>query len=214
MSHINFSTITKDLKLIIGKYISFTKLAEFKDENITLIEHLYDQFKPRIKKSKKYKLFRSACLNENLLIAQWLVNTFKLNMEDLRKTGSRIITELYCENKLRAIKWLFKTFELNVKGIPEEKEDLLYTYSIKGDVKMLKWLAKTSNLTKKDFMYNSCQITIVCERDHLKTAKWLVNYFNIQKKDIEHMSYFKDTVRINIPSKTANYFNEKFALHY
>ena len=74
------------------------------------------------KKSEQCKLFRSACFEENLLTAQWLVDTFELNMKDLRKRGSLIIADLYSDDKSEAIKWLFEKFELKVKGVTEEKK--------------------------------------------------------------------------------------------
>lgn len=156
--------------------------------------HAKFQFDANTIKNNDCAILKKAVRNNSLDICQWLVNTFKLTMDDVYHTiGDTaahlghfaicrwLIERLSQDNgfgpyflrcsagsgNLEQSRWLAARFKVTTEMLRERRHDVLYEACSSRDVPMCRWLVNHFWLTAKD-------LAILKSRDGCYLTEWLV----------------------------------------
>ena len=94
------NTITK-VCLIEIKTFKIKKMANFKSNNISLKNFLYNNFKEIIKKKSIYKvaLFSSVVPRHQIILKKFLKKNYKINLREIKEKGINKIVKINIKNK-------------------------------------------------------------------------------------------------------------------
>jgi hypothetical protein len=121
-----------------------------------------------------------SCRRGHLSIAHWLVSTFGLTLDDVRK--SHALCESCFGGYLHVAQWLTSNFHLGAEDARRKGNDALLDACGRGHLAVAQWLVSTFGL--KDDARNGEVFLKSCVNGHLAVAQWLASSFSITVNDV------------------------------
>jgi len=119
-------------------------------------------------KNKNNEAFRLACENGHLEVANWLVDTFGLTVQDARCDNNNCAFHaVCCYGRLEVLKWFVHTFGIIVEDASYKNNYTICYACCYGRLKVSKWLVDTFKITISD------------EKSDNNYAKWLLDTFKL-----------------------------------
>jgi len=128
--------------------------------------------------------FRYACCYGHLEVLKWLVDTFKLTIEDARSEDNDAFRCACSHGQLEVLKWLVDKFELTIEDARSDNNCAFRCACWKGHLEVLKWLVDTFELTLMDVRsLGNDALNLACKHGHLNILQFLIGCFQLSKDD-------------------------------
>lgn len=140
-------------------------------------------------------LFKGSCVNSQIEICEYLIETFNISIEDVRAHDNYILRVCCERGDLKMIKYLLDKFPFTIADIRSKDNYILrYACGINGYIGVLKFIMNFTdtdgkpkfNLTKEDVIQdNNLALRYTCIYGNFEMLKWLINIFNLTSEDIK-----------------------------
>jgi hypothetical protein len=149
-----YRNIPPELRKIVDTYLDFTTLP-FEDENLEVLQAYYRCFSPKLDYTRKTQIFKLACGNNQLLTAEWLVDTFHITAESVMD-NNYVFRSACLKGHLDMARWLYRKFGFS-------KDDFA-----SSTIPLLRGISRDTKSSQYDI------IRVVVSNGHLNIIKWLV----------------------------------------
>lgn len=101
-------------------------------------DSMYDNYRVKMNQTSRLKVLK------------WLINTFKLTVDDIRCHNNLLIKTLCKDEDLEALRWLIKVFPLTMEDFKSNDNEALKNICKKGYFELYDFLMDTFNIPSED----------------------------------------------------------------
>lgn len=148
---------------------------------------------------KVMEIFAEVCKYNQRDVALWMVETFALDLEQIKANDHLALRNAIVDGNLDLVKWLVERFGLAADCIRGRNIDALVFCGGKGHLETVRWVCEKFNLTRDDVVGNdSHMLRHACFMGKTDVVKFLIDKFSLNRQDVSAMDNY--CLRVSVSS--------------